>query len=68
MVLRIKGKRKGGNTHAVEAPCVLQLIETPFCCYRLGLFGAKVRRQLVGDGFGGEEGAICVEGEDCFFA
>jgi len=57
-------KRVGYHTHAVETPCVLQLVPSPkggqACCF----FLAEVARQLVGNRFCREQGAIKVERND----
>ena len=51
-------------THAVKPPCIFQLVFPPFCGYAGGFFVAEMGGELFGDGFGGEEGAVDVEGED----
>ena len=49
------------HTHAVQAPCVLQLVLPPFCCNCLRFPISEVQRELLSDRFCGEKSAIDVE-------
>lgn len=54
------------RTHAVQAPGVLELVLPPCCCDCLCLLLPEMGRELLGYGFGAEEGAIGVESNDGF--
>jgi len=52
------------RTHAVQPPCVFQLVQPPLCGDGGGARWPEVRGQLRGDRLRGQERAVGVEGED----
>ena len=51
----------GGRTHAVQAPCVLQLVPPPQRCEAGGLFLPEVGAEFFGDRLCGQQGAVEVK-------
>jgi hypothetical protein len=53
-------------THAIQSPCVLQLIFAPCSGDRPRLFLTKMRRKLLRYRLRRQKGPVSVEGYDCF--
>lgn len=53
-------------THAVQSPCVLKLVASPFCCDRLCLL-AEILLQLVGYRRSRKKSAIKIKGDNNLF-